>query len=81
MNEWLQEVIRALDLSEVAPSISESDLAAILDVARHAAHEVERPAAPVTTYLMGMAVARGSDIQEVSRTIENLAKAWTEKNN
>ena len=81
MNEWLQEVIRALDLSEVAPSISESDLAAILDGARHAAHEVERPAAPVTTYLMGMAVARGSDIQEVSQTIENLAKAWTEKNN
>jgi hypothetical protein len=30
---------------------------------------------------MGMAVARGGDIQEVSRTIENLAKAWTEKNN
>ncbi len=81
MNEWLQEVITALDLDEIAPSLSESDLQAILDGARHAAHEVERPAAPVTTYLMGMAVARGGDIQEISNTIESLAKAWAEKNN
>ncbi len=51
-------MISALDLTEIAPNISESDLQAILDGARHAAHEVERPAAPVTTYLMGMAVAR-----------------------
>ncbi len=81
MNEWLQEVITALDLDESAPSLSESDLQAILDVARHAAHEVERPAAPVTTYLMGMAVARGGDLKEISNTIESLAKSWAEKNN
>lgn len=80
MNEWLQEVIGALDLGEITPSVSESDLTAILDGARHAAHQVERPAAPVTTYLMGMAVARGGDLQEISRTVEGLAKAWAEKN-
>ncbi len=80
MNEWVQEVISALGLGEMTPSVSESDLTAILDGARHAAHGVERPAAPVTTYLMGMAVARGGDLQEISRTIEGLAKAWAEKN-
>ena len=81
MNEWLQEVIRVLNLGEVTTGVSESDLKAILDGARYAAHEVERPAAPVTTYLMGMAVARGGDLQEISDTIEALAKAWSEKNN
>jgi hypothetical protein len=81
MNEWLKEVITTLHLGDIAPSVSESDLAAILDGARHAAHEVERPAAPVTTYLMGMAVARGGDIHEISHKIEELAKAWAEKNN
>jgi hypothetical protein len=79
MNEWLQEVIRALNLGEVTQGVSESDLKAILDAARHAAHQVERPAAPVTTYLMGMAVARGGDIQEISDTIEALAQAWAQK--
>lgn len=81
MNEWLQEVINALNLGEVTEGVSESDLKAILDGARYAAHEVERPAAPVTTYLMGMAVARGGNLQEISDTIEALAKAWAEKNN
>jgi hypothetical protein len=81
MKEWLQEVIRVLDLGEVTASVSESDLKAILDGARQAAHEVERPAAPVTTYLMGMAVARGGNLQEISDTIETLAKSWSEKNN
>jgi hypothetical protein len=79
MNEWLQEVIRALNLGEVTQGVSDSDLNAILDGARHAAHQVERPAAPVTTYLMGMAVARGGDILEISDTIEALAKTWAQK--
>lgn len=81
MNQWLQEVITALDLTETAPRLSDSDLTAILDGARHAAHEVERPAAPVTTYLMGMAVARGGDLAEISHTIEILARSWAEKSN
>jgi len=79
MNKWLQEVVTALELEEIAPSLGESDLTAILDVARHAAHEVERPAAPITTYLMGMVVARGGDLADISRTIESLAKSWAEK--
>ncbi|NCG02247.1 MAG: hypothetical protein GWP22_02110 [Actinomycetales bacterium] len=79
MNKWLQEVVTALELEEIAPSLGESDLTAILDGARHAAHEVERPAAPITTYLMGMAVARGGDLADISRTIDSLAKSWAEK--
>jgi hypothetical protein len=52
------------------------DLDLILDLARTAAHNVERPAAPVTTYLLGQAVAGGMDAAEAAARIELLAAAW-----
>ncbi|MDI1289630.1 MAG: DUF6457 domain-containing protein, partial [bacterium] len=48
----------------------------ILDVARDAAHAVERPAAPVTTYLMGFAVAKGMTADEAAERISTLARDW-----
>ncbi len=39
-----------------------------------AAHNVERPAAPVTTYLMGYAVARGADARSVGQIVKRLAQ-------
>jgi len=32
----------------------------LLDLARDAAHNVERKSAPITTYLLGVAVGRGA---------------------
>jgi len=52
------------------------DVDVILDVARVAAHNVERPAAPVTTYLLGLAVAGGMDVNEASAKIQELAATW-----
>ena len=52
------------------------DVAAILDAAKAAAHNVERPAAPVTTYLMGYAVARGADARTVGHIVERLAQEF-----
>ena len=52
------------------------DVAAILDAAKAAAHNVERPAAPVTTYLMGYAVARGADSHSVGQIVERLAQEF-----
>ena len=51
LHDWIDELCDALDL-EV-----EVDEALILDVAREAAHRVERPAAPVSTFLLGYASA------------------------
>ena len=34
----------------------------VLDLARDAAHEIERPAAPLTTFLVGVAVGRGASL-------------------
>ena len=43
----------------------------VLDIARDAAHQVERPAAPVTTFLIGYAAAlRGGSADDVSDCID-----------
>ncbi len=48
----------------------------VLDVARDVAHQVLRPGAPVTAYLMGLAVGRGADPADVAGRISALAKDW-----
>ena len=53
------------------------DVALVLDLARHAAHGVARPAAPLTTFLVGYALAqRGGDLAELSSAIAALAAEW-----
>ena len=52
------------------------DADVILDVARVAAHSIERPAAPVTTFLLGVAVANGMDLKEAAAKIQDLAETW-----
>jgi hypothetical protein len=53
LDEWLTAVQAEFDLPPV-------DVSLILDVARDVAHGVARPAAPLTTYLLGLAVGRGA---------------------
>jgi hypothetical protein len=48
----------------------------VLDVARDVAHEVNRPAAPLTAYLLGMAVGRGLSLPEAADRIRALAAGW-----
>jgi hypothetical protein len=55
LNEFIERV-RAL-LGPNPPGIGEGEVEAVLELARVAAHSAERRAAPVTTYLAGMAVA------------------------
>ena len=70
MKAWIDAVTAELNLS------ANADVDVILDVARVAAHSVERPAAPVTTFLLGRAVAGGMDVNEAATKIQNLAAAW-----
>jgi Domain of unknown function (DUF6457) len=55
MEEFIEKV-RSL-LGPAAPAVGEGEIEAVLEVARVAAHSSERRAAPVTAYLIGMAVA------------------------
>jgi hypothetical protein len=48
----------------------------VLDVARDVAHQVLRPGAPVSAYLMGVAVGRGAEPSDVAARLSALALAW-----
>lgn len=48
----------------------------VLDLARDVAHNVVRPGAPVTAYLMGVAVGRGADPADVAARLSSLALDW-----
>jgi hypothetical protein len=55
------------------------DLRLVLDLARDAAHNVERPAAPVTTFLVGYAAAKaGGTSTDIARAAAQ-ARALTEE--
>lgn len=44
----------------------------VLRMAKDVAHGVVRPGAPVTAYLMGLAVGRGADPADVGRRVAEL---------
>ena len=70
MQTWINAVSAELNLP------ADVNLDVILDVARMAAHSVERPAAPVTTFLLGAAVAGGMDLEVAVARIQELAATW-----
>lgn len=69
MEDWMSAVCAALDLD--AP-----DQRIVLDLARDVAHSVARPAAPLTAYLVGVAVGRGADPKAAAAKITELATSW-----
>ena len=70
MDKWIEAVKKELGINV------DIDHDSILDIARDAAHTIERKAAPVTTYLLGFAVAAGADAMEAAEKIAALAKNW-----
>jgi hypothetical protein len=70
VEEWVGIVSEALGVT--APN----DYGPILDVAKYAAHQVERPSAPITAYLVGLAVAGGADAQRSAEIIKSLSDEW-----
>jgi hypothetical protein len=70
VDDWTTAVCDALGLTD------EVDVPLLLDLAREAAHAVARPAAPVTTYLLGLAVARGADPEKAVEALTELAREW-----
>ncbi|WP_163549481.1 DUF6457 domain-containing protein [Candidatus Frankia nodulisporulans] len=52
------------------------DIAAVLDLARDAAHAVARPAAPVSAFLVGLAIGGGADPAGAFGAATSLAVTW-----
>lgn len=73
VHRWIERLREELTIeATMDPAVVE----AILDAAKAAAHNVERPAAPVTTYLMGYAVARGADAHSAGHIVDRLAQEF-----
>lgn len=69
-DRWISAVSQQLGLT------AEVDEAALLEVARDVAHQVSRPATPVTAYLMGLAVGAGADPAQVMSVVRQQAVGW-----
>ncbi|WP_101525751.1 DUF6457 domain-containing protein [Nocardioides houyundeii] len=74
LHDWIDELCDVLDIE------TELDEALVLDLARDAAHNVERRAAPISTYLLGFAAgASGASvekIEELAGAASQLALGW-----
>ena len=68
--------------AELALPAGSIDVTEVLDLARDAAHHVARPAAPVTTYLVGYArglaasSGRPTPDEQVAERVSRLALDW-----
>ena len=71
LDRWAEVV--CLEFSLPADSV---DVRVILDMARDVAHGVDRPAAPLTAYLLGLAVAQGHPLEAAAAKISELAAGW-----
>ena len=70
LENWVRRLTDALGIPELHP-----DIALILDVARDAAHGVARPAAPLTTFLVGYAAAKAGGSAEDIEALSTIASA------
>ncbi|RYJ06907.1 MAG: hypothetical protein EON52_03960 [Actinomycetales bacterium] len=69
LQAWVVEVSQELGLTV------ETDVETLLDLAGTAAHAVVRPAAPLTTFLAGAALAQGRTLEEVVAAVERVVAA------
>ena len=71
MDDWTAAVCADLGLDASA-----ADFRAVLDLTRDVAHGVARPAAPLTAYLVGVAVGRGLPVADAVARVSALASGW-----
>ena len=74
LHDWIDELCDVLDVE------TEVDEGLVLDLARAAAHNVTRPAAPITTYLLGWAAGRSDanpeQVERLAARAQALADGW-----
>jgi hypothetical protein len=78
LEEWAAAVCDELGLDPAALGPAALDPRLVLDLARDVAHGVARPAAPLTAYLLGVAVGQGRPPAESAARIGRLAAQWVQ---
>ena len=76
LEEWTAAARAGLGL-DPGP-LGSADSKIVLDLARDVAHAVDRPAAPLTAYLLGVAVGRGLALPDAAARVRAQAAAWAE---
>ena len=71
LDEWTEALCAELGLEA-----AEGSQKTVLNLARVAAHTVDRPAAPLTAYVLGLAVGRGEPLAETATKLQQLARGW-----
>lgn len=78
LNQWLSAAAEELGLNE-----NEVDIATLLDLAKDVAHNVARPAAPLSTFLVGLALGRaepGTTLGQLCEQLRVRAQGWDSEN-
>lgn len=70
LERWIAQLAAEVGVS--APA----DVTDLLDVTRDVAHNVARPAAPLTLYVLGLAVGAGADPADVVARTSALVERW-----
>lgn len=74
LHDWIDELSDVLDVD------TEVDEGLVLDLARVAAHNVTRPAAPITAFLLGYAAgsqdADTEELEALAAKAQRLAEGW-----
>ena len=76
LEEWTAAARAGLGL-DPGP-LGSADSKTVLDLARDVANTVDRPAAPLTAYLLGVAVGRGLALPDAAARVRAQAAAWAE---
>jgi Domain of unknown function (DUF6457) len=71
LQSWTDEAC-----AELGVQADKAAIGAVLDLAREVAHAVERPAAPVTAFLLGLAVGNGQPLAGAAGRLKALAARW-----
>jgi Domain of unknown function (DUF6457) len=72
LDEWIETAC-----AELGVNPEELNQKIVLNLARVLAHTIDRPAAPLTAYLLGVAVGRGAPLAETAAKLQDLARGRT----
>jgi hypothetical protein len=71
IDRWVMAVAQQLGVNP-----NPADTRTILALTKDVAHNVDRPAAPVTAYMVGIAVGQGRPLPQAVKRIRDLADGW-----